>query len=149
VASPKHKQPLAPTIGFGVLMLQAMTTPFAFTSALRTTSDQPGWVTGLFLAADLGAVAALAFIAFGRRTRRSTARFAPTALVLPAWMAIALLSPVQHASFGAAAMYSLYALVVGALSAAPFLTKEALALFEGSSARSAQAAGAATSGPLG
>lgn len=146
VTSPKRRQPLGPTIGFGVLMLQAMTAPFALATAMGT-SDQPGWVRGLFLAADLGAVAALVFIAFGRRVHRATARFAPAVLVLPMWVAIALTSPVDHASFGAAALYAVYALVVGALSSAPFLTRDALRLFDASGAERARSAAALTTGP--
>ena len=146
MTAPKHKtkQPLTTTIGFGVLMLQAMTTPFAVASAVRPTSDQPSWVTGLFLAADLAALAALGLIALGRHTRSSTARFAPATLVLPMWAAIALSSPFQHDSFSASSMYALFALVVGALSAVPFLTKDGLALFAGSSPARARTSGALT-----
>lgn len=142
MTSPERRQPLGPTIGFGVLMLQAMTAPFALATAMGT-SDQPGWVRGLFLAADLGAVAALVFIAFGRRVHHATARYAPAVLVAPMWVAIALSSPLQHSDLGAAAMYAVYALVVGALSSAPFLTGDALRLF-GTSTETTRAATALT-----
>jgi len=129
VSTPKRKHPLTVTIGYGVLMLQALSLPFAFATALRTASDQPTWASGLYLAADLAALAALGLIAFGRQTHRPTARFAPAVLVLPAWAVIALVSPLTHASFGSSAMYSLYALVAGALSSVPFLTRDGLELF--------------------
>ena len=146
MTSPKRKQPLGPTIGFGVLMLQAMTAPFALVTAMGT-SDQPGWARGLFLAADLGAVAALVFIAVGRRVHHATARFAPATLVLPMWVAIALTSPLDHATASAAAVYAAYALVVGALSSVPFLTRDALHLFEVAGSKSARTAAALTRGP--
>lgn len=130
MTSPKHKHPLSPTIGYGVLMLQALTTPFAFASAAHPTTDQPTWALGLFLATDLAALAALGLIAVGRHTGRSRARFAPLTLVAPVWVAIALLSPFQHDSLLASALYSLYALVVAALSAGPFLTADGAALFD-------------------
>jgi hypothetical protein len=129
VSSPQRKRSLTISIGYGVLMLQAMTAPFALVTALRPPSGQPTWLTGLYLAADLSAVAALGLIAFGRQTHRATARLAPALLVLPAWGTLALVSPLFHDTAGAAAMYSLYALVVGALSSIPFLTDDALRLF--------------------
>ncbi len=131
VATPKHKQRLAPTIGYGVLMLQAMTAPFALASAFGSTSaGQPSWATGLYLAADLAAVASLVLLTVGRRMHHAPARFAPLTLVMPMWGAIALLSPLQHDSLGSAALYSLYALLAGALSSLPFLTDDGIALFE-------------------
>jgi hypothetical protein len=144
----KHKRPLLPTIGFGVLMLQAMTSPFAFATALRPASDQPAWMTGTFLAADLAAAASLALIAFGRRTHQASARFAPLVLVAPAWVAIALLSPLQYDTLSASAMYSVYALVVAALSSIPFLTRDGVALFEAQPIAASQAAPAFTAEPI-
>jgi len=147
VTTPKHKQPLGPTIGFGVLMLQAMTAPFAFTSAVGNPATQPGWATGLYLAADLGAVASLVLIAFGRRTHRATARFAPATLVLPTWLVIALLSPLQQPSGAAAAMSALFAVVVGVLSAAPFTSRQGLELFAARGVTAPQAASTGTARP--
>ena len=126
---PKRRHPLPPTIGYGVLMLQALTTPFAFASAVRPSTDQPSWALALFLVADLAALAALGLIAYGRHTRRAAARFAPLVLVLPVWAVIAVLSPLHLRDFTGAALYSLFALVVGALSSAPFLTRDGEALF--------------------
>jgi hypothetical protein len=148
VSTPKSKRSLTVTIGFGVLMLQAMTTPFAMVSAVRPPSGQPTWLTGLYLAADLAALAALGLVAFGRQVHQAGARFAPAVLVLPAWVTIALVSPLFHDTLGAAAMYSLYALMVGAVSAAPFLTKDALSLFAAKAASQAPAQSTLSTGPV-
>lgn len=129
MSTSRPKRPVAVTIAFGVLMLQAMTTPFAMAAAVSPPSGQPTWLTGLYLAADLAALAALGLIAAGRQLHHAGARFAPAVLVLPAWVTIALVSPLHHDGAGAAAVYSVYALAVGAVSAVPFLLGDGLRLF--------------------
>jgi hypothetical protein len=149
VTTSHRKRPVGVTVGLGVLMLQALTVPFAMASAVRPVTDQPTWLGGLFLAADLAALAALGFIALGRRTHGPVARFAPTVLVAPAWTAIAVVSPLFHDALGAAGMYSVYALVVAALSSVPFLTKSGQTLFAPAEPSRATSGPGLTAGPVG
>jgi hypothetical protein len=129
-----HKPNRATLIaGFTLLILQALTTPFVVGGALRTPPAQPAWVSGLFLALDFGSIASLGILAWGLRTGRSVTRFAPLFLVLPAWLAVAALSPLQQ-SGGSALVYSLFSLAMGAGGTVPFLLVDAQRAFDRSSA---------------
>jgi hypothetical protein len=125
------------TAGFTVLALQALTTPFVVSRALQATADQPSWFTGLFLALDLGSIASLAILAFGMRTGRPAARFAPMVLVLPAWLVVAILAPIQEPSTAPA--YALSAGIMGLLAAGTFVRPGAEARFERPSTRAQHA----------
>ena len=118
--SPRRGPRPAFTVGFTILGLQALTAPFAVAGALRSETGQPGWLTGLFVALDVASLAALAAVLYGMRTGRPKTRFVPAVLVLPCWLAIAVVAPTQS-SVGASTTYALCAVVLGLGSTLPFM----------------------------
>jgi len=128
-------KPPSLTVGYAVLTLQSLTTPFLIAGSFSGPTDRPAWLTGLLLALDLGSLASLAILAFGRRTGHPVARFAPLALVFPAWLALAALAPLQD-SGPSAPVFTLCALLMGLTATAPFLRPGAERRFE--SRRSAE-----------
>jgi len=126
-SSPK----LTPSLAFGVslLGLQAATAPVLLAALAQTPLDgSPRWLVGLYIALELGAMVSAVTVAWGARARHDTARFAPAVILLPCWLATAMVGPFVYAGTGGI-VFGLFALSVGAVTALPFLTASAKAFF--------------------
>lgn len=122
---------LTPSLAFGVslLGLQAVTAPVVLAALAQTSLDgSPRWLLGLYIALELGAMVSAATVVWGARARHDAARFAPAVILLPCWLATAVVGPFVYAGTGGIA-FALFGLSVGAVTALPFLTASAKAFF--------------------
>jgi hypothetical protein len=106
--------------GMSVLVLQAMTAPFAVVGLVGRTDASSRWLTGLYIALELAAIASVALVVLGWRTNRSAARRAPAALLLPSWLAVAAAGPIAYHGLPII-LFSGFALAMGAMTSFPLL----------------------------
>lgn len=124
-----HK--LTPSLagGLSVLMLQAVTAPLALVGLAQPDAEGALWLTGVYVALEVGAMVSAALVVWGIQSKRPTARLAPAVLLLPYWSALAVSGPALYHGV-VIALFSGFALSMGAVTSLPLLSKGGRGLFE-------------------
>jgi hypothetical protein len=129
MSNPTTKLTASVAGGMSALGLQALTAPLFLVAMAQRPDASPRWVTGLYIALELGAMAAAAFVLWGMQTKHRAAHLAPMLLVAPFWAAIAVAGPFIYSGAGAVA-FGIFSLSMGTATSLPFATRAGLALFE-------------------
>jgi hypothetical protein len=106
--------------GFSVLVLQALTAPLAVVRLVSGIGTEPRWMTALYFGLELSAMVSAILLAWGLRTRHANALYAPAALLLPFWLAIAVSGPVIDSGV-AGLLFAGFAVSMGAITSVPFV----------------------------
>jgi hypothetical protein len=126
-SSPKLTSSVAGALS--VLTLQGVSAPFVLAQLVQgRDTTTPHWLTGLYTAVELGAIAAGLLVAWGIHAKRRHAYLAPAVLMFPYWLAIAVAGPIVFRGLEVP-LFSGFAASMGAITALPFLSTTGRALF--------------------
>jgi len=114
--------------GLSTLALQSLTAPLLLVGLYQPSDATPRWLTGLYIALELGAIAAGLFVAWGMRSKRPAAHLAPAVLLLPAWLATAAVAPLVYSGLPAV-LFAVFSICMGAVTSLPLMTASGRALF--------------------
>jgi hypothetical protein len=115
--------------GLSLLGLQSATAPLFLLALSQPNDGTPRWLAAMYVALELGALAAGVAVLWGYHAKRSAARFAPAVLLLPFWAALAVAGPLAYDGVAAIA-FAAVSLSMGVTTSLPFATAAGRAFFE-------------------